>query len=91
MPDLVVRNAAVVSMDDSMADASASDPAPTADLRIRGGRLLEIGAVAAQAGDVELDDAPATLETLPGGHRVGTVDPGGQKAPAGQGSAAGGW
>ena len=64
MPDLVVRNAAVVSMDDSMADASASDPAPTADLRIRGGRLLEIGAVAAQAGDVEFD--ASGLVALPG-------------------------
>ncbi|MEE2886262.1 MAG: amidohydrolase family protein [Planctomycetota bacterium] len=64
MPDLVVRNAAVLAMDDSVASEDLDSAVANADLRIRDGQLLEIGTVVAQAEDIEFD--ATGLLALPG-------------------------
>ncbi len=63
MTDLVLRHAAVLSMADQQ-DTDQDRSLPQLDLRIRDGRLVEIGLVAAQPGDVEFD--ASGLVALPG-------------------------
>lgn len=64
MPDLVIRHAAVLGMDDADFHSDHDSPVPNADIRVRDGRLAEIGEVAAQPGDVEFD--AGGLAALPG-------------------------
>jgi 5-methylthioadenosine/S-adenosylhomocysteine deaminase len=55
MPDLVIRNAAVLTMARHIQTDELTTPAVATDIRIRDRELVELGKVIPQSGDIEFD------------------------------------